>query len=130
MQPRPWTQPNAPTLAAPDGFMYLRLRIEDAWLTEEGAWVDIREAETVCLLSILGYLRWHAPLLMTGDPDGAGFAGPDAYLASRPLVAAIDAELTQRDQITAGSALAYLRAIGPAPWELATSRLKRKGTAR
>ena len=114
-------------MAEPDAFLHLRLRVTDAWLDESGAWQPITEASNVVLWSILGYLRWHAPALRDRDPEGAGVRDVDAYLATRPLVAAIDAELARRGEAPAGEALATLRAIGPAPWEIpAPSRIKRR----
>jgi hypothetical protein len=125
MEPRPWTQPLAPILPQPDRFLHMRLRVDDAWLTETGEWRSIREQTSVGLWSILGYLRWHVLVLMARDPDGAGFHEPDAYLASRPLCAAIDSELASRGEIPSGAALVTLRAIGGAPWELPVTRSRR-----
>jgi hypothetical protein len=124
MKPRSWTQPLAPVLQPPDRFLHLRLRVDDAWLTEAGEWRPVANEPSVGLWSILGYLRWHAPRLLAGDPDGAGFSGPDVYLASRPLWVAIDRELAGRGEIPAGSALMTLRAIGGAPWELPVARTR------
>jgi hypothetical protein len=131
MEPRPWTRPLAPILPNPDRFLHLRLRVRDAWLNESGEWGRIRDEASVGLWSVLGYLRWYAPLLMAWDPDGARFQDPDAYIASRPLVAAIDGELASRGEIVPGTALLTLRAIGGAPWELpaARSRKARRGHA-
>ncbi len=126
MEARTWTNPLPAPMAEPDAFLHLRLRVTDAWLDESGAWQPIVEASNVALWSILGYLRWHAPALRERDPGGAGVRDVDAYLASRPLVAAIDAELARRGETAPGDALATLRAIGAAPWELpAPSRVRR-----
>ena len=125
MDARSWTQPLPAPMAEPDAFLHLRLRVTDAWLAESGEWLAIAEAPSVVLWSILGYLRWHAPLLMAHDPDGAGFGDPDAYLASRPLCVAIDSELARRGEIPVGTALITLRAIGGAPWELPVGRSRR-----
>jgi hypothetical protein len=122
MEPRSWTQPLAPILAEPDRFLRLRLHVADAWLAETGEWRLISDEASVGLWSILGYLRWHAPLLMAHDPDAAGFGDPDAYLATRPLCVAIDSELARRGEIPVGTALMTLRAIGGAPWELPVGR--------
>lgn len=130
MKPRSWTQPLAPILPHPDLFLHLRLRVVDAWQTEAGEWRAIRDEASVGLWSIVGYLRWHAPLLMAQDPDAAGFGDPDAYLVSRPLWMAIDAELARRGEIPAGSALATLRAIGGAPWELPVVRRRAEAGTR
>ncbi len=127
MEARTWTSPLPAPMAEPDPFLHRRLRVADAWLDESGAWLPIAEASNVVLWSILGYLRWHAPALRDGDPDGAAAQDPDAYLGSRPLVAAIDAELARRGEAPSGEALATLRAIGTAPWEIpAPSRIKRR----
>ena len=115
-------------MAEPDAFLHLRLRVADAWLDESGAWQPIATASNVVLWSILGYLRWHAPALRERDLEGAVAMDVDAYLSSRPLVEAIDAELARRGETAPGDALATLRAIGPAPWEIpAPSRIKRRG---
>ncbi len=102
--------------------MHLRLMREDAWRDEAGAWESIPELASVELWSILGYLRWHAPALAAEDPISSTFADVDSYLASRPLVAAIDRELAARSEIAAGTALVVLRALGVAPWELPPRR--------
>jgi hypothetical protein len=102
--------------------MPARLRLSDSWLTSRGEWRLLRDERTVPLWTILGYLRWHAPTLMARDPDGHDFGDPYEYLASRPLVAAIDVELADRGAIEPGTALATLRAAGPVPWELAHGR--------
>ena len=126
MEARTWTSPLPAPMAEPDPFLHRRLLVADAWLDESGAWLPIAEASNVVLWSILGYLRWHAPALREQDPDGA--RDLDAWLATRPMVAAIDAELARRGEAPAGEALATLRAIGPAPWEIpAPSRIKRRG---
>lgn len=118
MDPRTWESPNPPVLAAPDRFLPARLLLDDAWLSPAGAWRPIGDVPTAGLWSILGYLRWHAPELRALDPDGDGQAGPDAFLGSRPLVRAIDAELARRGEIDPGEALVTLGGVGPAPWEL------------
>jgi hypothetical protein len=105
-------------MAAPDAFLYLRLRVTDAWLDQSGAWMPIAEAPSVVLWSVLGYLRWHGPTIQASDPDGAARRDVDGYLASRPLVSAIDAELARRGEVSAGAAIVTLRAIGAAPWEV------------
>jgi hypothetical protein len=122
MEPRSWTQPLAPTLPSPDAFLHLRLRVADAWLGEAGEWTAVAEMPSAGLWSVLGYLRWHGPSIAARDPQGADVRDVDAYLASRPLVAAIDAELAGRGEIRPGDALACLRAIGVAPWELPITR--------
>lgn len=119
MEARSWARPPAPRLAPPDAFLHRRLRLSDAWLTEPGEWRSLRDAETAELWTILGYLRWHAPALMARDPEAAAFADADRYLASRPLVAAIDAELSSRGESPPGEALLLIRSLGFAPWELA-----------
>ena len=127
MEARSWTQPLPAPMAEPDAFLHLRLRVTDAWLAESGEWLAIAEAPSVVLWSILGYLRWHGPAIRAMDSDGATFRDVDAYLASRPLIAAIDGELVRRGEVDGGEALAMLRAIGPAPWEIpAPSRIKRR----
>lgn len=118
MEPRPWSKQLGTRLAAPDAFMHRRLRLAGEWLTESGRWRAIAEEETAALWSILGYLRWNGPALMAQDPEAARFESPDAYLASRPLVAAIDGELARRGASAPGSALVLLRTLGMAPWEL------------
>ena len=129
MEARSWTQPLAPRMAAPDAFLHLRLRVTDAWLDESGAWLPIGEAPSVVLWSILGYLRWHGPTIQASDPEGAALRNVDRYLASRPLVGAIDEELTRRGGTEAGQAIAMLASIGAAPWEIpAPSRIKRRGS--
>jgi hypothetical protein len=122
MEPRSWTRPSAPVLAPPDAFLHLRLRVTDAWLADGGEWRALADLSTVELWSILGYLRWYAPALMASEVDAGAFAQPDAYLASRPLVGAIEAELVGRRAIAEGDALGCLRAVGAAPWELAAPR--------
>ena len=129
MDARSWTRPLPSPMASPDAFLHLRLRVTDAWLDERGEWLALEEAPSVVLWTILGYLRWHAPTIETADPEGAPFPDPDAYLASRPVVAAIDAELTRRGETTGGDALAMLRTIGPAPWEIPASRPIRRRRA-
>ena len=127
MEARSWTSPLPPLMAQPDAFLHLRMRVTDAWLDESGTWQRIGTARNVVLWSILGYLRWHAPALHAQDPEGAGVPDLDGYLASRPLFAAIDAELARRGEAPAGEALATLRTIGPAPWESpAPSRIRRR----
>jgi hypothetical protein len=127
MEARSWTSPLPPLMAQPDAFLHLRLRVADAWLDESGTWQRIGTARNVVLWSILGYLRWYAPALRAQDPEGASAPDLDGYLASRPLVAAIDAELARRGETPAGEALATLRTIGPAPWEIpAPSRIRRR----
>jgi hypothetical protein len=118
VEARSWTQPHPPVLAAPDAFLHLRLYLDDAWLNQTGEWIAVRDATTVELWSILGYLRWHAPTVKAQDPKGSPCPDSDGYLASRPLVAAIDAELARRGEIAVGEGLACLRAIGPSPWEM------------
>lgn len=131
MEARSWTQPLPSPLAEPDAFLHLRLRVTDAWLDEAGVWVSVAEAPTVLLWSILGYLRWHGPVIQASDPEGGASRDVDAYLASRPLVAAIDGELARRGEVEVGEALAMLRSIGPAPWEIpAPSRIKRRAARR
>jgi hypothetical protein len=118
-------------MAEPDAFLHLRLRVTDAWLAESGEWLQIEDAPSVVLWSILGYLRWHGPALLTTDASGDPATDVDGYLASRPLVAAIDGELAWRGECQVGEALAMLRAIGPAPWEVpAPSRIRRRTAAR
>jgi len=124
MEPRSWTQPLAPTLSPPDTFLHLRLRVADAWLGEAGEWAALVDMPSAELWSVLGYLRWHGPSLAARDPEGAGIRDVDAYLGSRPLVMAIDRELAVRGDIRPGDALACLRAIGVAPWELPVSRAR------
>jgi hypothetical protein len=127
MEARSWTQPLAPRMAAPDAFLHLRLRVTDAWLDESGEWLAIGETPSVVLWSVLGYLRWHGPTIQASDADGAAYRGVDAYLASRPLVAAIDRELAQRGETEPGGAVAMLASIGAAPWEIpAPSRITRR----
>jgi hypothetical protein len=130
MEARSWTQPLAPALSAPDAFLHRRLQLSDAWLGESGEWRAIEDEPSAALWSILGYLRWHGPGLMAQDPNSAAFAEPDAYLASRPLVSAIDAELARRAEAGQGQALALLRAIGLAPWELPADRSRRRAAGR
>ena len=130
MEARSWTQPHPPTLEAPDPFLHLRLELTDAWRTDAGEWRVIATEPAIGLWSILGYLRWHAPATQESDPVGAPFTDVDAYLASRPLVKAIDAELAQRGEIEAGEALERLRAIGLAPWELPVRRARRRASTR
>jgi hypothetical protein len=126
MEARPWTSPLAPAMRAPDAFLHLRLRVTDAWLAEDGEWRRIDAEPSAWLWSILGYLRWHAPVLARHDPAAVGYPGVDGYLASRPLVVAIDAVLAARGEISPGDALVHLRALGVAPWELpAASRRAR-----
>jgi hypothetical protein len=122
MEPRSWTQPLAPTLPPPDAFLHLRLRVIDAWLGEEGEWTPISQMTSAELWSVLGYVRWHGPSLAARDPEAEGIRNIDAYLASRPLVGAIDAQLAGRGEIRGGDALACLRAMGVAPWEVPGSR--------
>ena len=119
MEARSWDMPHPPVLGEPDPFLPARLRLSDSWLTSAGEWRLLRDEGTVPLWSVLGYLRWHAPTLMSREPDGIRFGDPYDFLASRPLVAAIDAELARRGACEPGTALATLRAAGPAPWELA-----------
>src|SRR3954452_4235994 len=119
MEARSWTQPLPTRMAAPDAFLHLRLRVRDAWLDESGEWLSIAEAPSVVLWSILGYLRWHGPTIQASDPAGAGHRAVDAFLASRPLVAAIDEALAARGETESGEALVMLRSIGTAPWEIA-----------
>lgn len=129
MEARSWTQPLAPRMAAPDAFLHLRLRVTDAWLDESGEWVAIGEAPSVVLWSILGYLRWHGPTIQASDLEGAAFRDVDRYLASRPLVAAVDGELARRGETDRGEALTMLASIGSAPWEIpAPSRIRRRGS--
>jgi hypothetical protein len=109
-------------LGEPDPFLPARLRLSDSWLTSTGEWRLLRDEGTVPLWSVLGYLRWHAPTLMRREPDGLRFGDPYDYLASRPLVVAIDAELARRGACEPGMVLATLRAAGSAPWELAPDR--------
>jgi hypothetical protein len=123
MDARPWSL--GPALPAPDAFLHLRLRVGDAWLGETGEWRSLADEEIAALWSILGYLRWHAPVLRARDPEGSGFRDADSYLSSRPLVAAIDAELTRRGACAAGAALTMLRAMGLAPWELPAQPARR-----
>src|SRR3954468_12709593 len=118
MDARSWTQSHPPVLSSPDAFLHLRLRVDDAWLLDTGEWRPIADETSAALWTILGFLRWHAPVLMSGDPDASRFTSVDAYLASRPLVVAVDADLARRGEIEAGMALTYLRAMGPAPWEV------------
>src|SRR4051794_8492682 len=105
MEARSWSRPFAPKLPPPDPFLHLRLRVDDVWLLESGEWVPIRDETTVGLWSILGYLRRHAPLLMGRDSEAREVDDADDYLASRPLVIAIDAELGARGEIETGKAL-------------------------
>src|SRR5262245_15448023 len=122
MEPCSWTQPLAPTLPPPDAFLHLRLRVTDVWLGEGGAWTAVAEMPSAELWSVLGYLRWHGPSLAAQDAEGAGMRDVDAYLVSRPLWIALDGELAERGEIRRGEALACLRAIGVAPWELPVTR--------
>ena len=127
MEARTWTSPLPAPMAEPDPFLHRRLLVVDAWLDESGAWLPITEAPNVMLWSILGYLRWHAPALRAQGPGEADARDLDAWLGSRPLVSAIDGELSSRGEAPAGEALATLRAIGPAPWEIpAPSRIRRR----
>lgn len=87
----------------------------------------ISHEPSASLWSILGYLRWYAPALMARDREAGTCAAPDDYLASRPLVAAIDAELARRGEVATGGALALLRAVGLAPWELPERRRRQAG---
>ena len=113
----------------PDTFLHLRLRQSDAWLDESGEWLPIGAAPNVMLWSILGYLRWHGPAIRDRDPQGTSHRDVDSYLVSRPLVAAIDAELARRGEAAPGETLATLRAIGPAPWEIPSpTPVRRRGT--
>ncbi len=130
MDARSWTQPHSPTLAPPDPFLHRRLLVTDAWRADSGEWVAINDESSAGLWSILGYLRWHAPTIVAADPAGAAFADPDSYLASRPLVQAIDAELARRGDVAAGEALLRLRSLGLAPWELPARRSRRRAAAR
>jgi hypothetical protein len=114
-------------MAAPDAFLHLRLRVTDAWLDESGEWVVIEDASSVVMWSILGYLRWHGPTIQASDAEGTAHRVVDSYLASRPLVAAIDGELARRGEIERGQALVMLASIGAAPWEIpAPSRIRRR----
>jgi len=124
MEPRSWTQPLASTMPPPDAFLHLRLRVADAWLGNDGAWTAVADMTSPELWSVLGYLRWHGPSLAVRDPEGAGIRDVDVYLGSRPLVAAIDRELAGRGDIRGGDALACLRAMGVAPWELPVGRTR------
>ena len=128
MEPRSWTQPLAPSMPPPDAFLHLRLRVADAWLGEDGGWAAIADMTSAELWSVLGYLRWHGPSLAARDPEGVGMRDVDAYLASRPLWLALDAELADRGEIRRVEALACLRAVGIAPWELParTTRSRRR----
>jgi hypothetical protein len=127
MEARSWTQPLSPRMAAPDAFLHLRLRVTDAWLDEAAEWVPIAEAPSVALWSILGYVRWHGPTIQASDAEGATHRSVDAYLASRPLVIAIDAELARRGETEPGRALVLLRSVGAAPWEIpAPTRIRRR----
>jgi hypothetical protein len=128
MEARSWTSPLAAPMPQPDAFLHLRLRVTDAWLDQSGAWLPIPDAPTVVLWSILGYLRWHGPALQASDSEGAAYGVVDVYLESRPLVAAIDAELARRGAAEKGEALTMVRSIGTAPWEIpAPSRIRRRG---
>lgn len=125
MEPRSWTRPLAPALPPPDAFLHLRLRVGDAWRGDAGEWTAIGDMTSAELWSVLGYLRWHGPSLAARDPEGAGIRDIDAYLGSRPLVAAIDGALAARGEIRPGDALVCLRAIGVAPWELPVGTKRR-----
>jgi hypothetical protein len=129
MNARSWAQPLAPALASPDRFMHLRLMRDEAWLNEGGTWQPILGLASVELWSILAYLRWHAPVLGAQDRTSSDHADLDAYLVSRPLVGAIDRELAARGEITSGTALVVLRALGVAPWELPPRRSARRRAA-
>jgi hypothetical protein len=118
MEPRSWTQPLAPAMPPPDLFLHLRLRVGDAWLGEDGEWTPIAAMTSAELWSVLGYLRWHGPSLAAHDPAAEGVRDVDSYLGSRVLWIALDGELAARGDIRPGEALACLRAIGVAPWEL------------
>jgi hypothetical protein len=127
MEPRSWTQPLPRPLAPPDAFLHRRLGVADAWLSESGEWRLISEEPSASLWSVLGYLRWYAPVLMAQDHQQSRTTSPDEYLRSRPLVAAIDAELARRGETAVGQALVLLGAIGLAPWELPESRRRQAG---
>jgi len=126
MNARSWTQPLAPALAPPDRFMHLRLLRDDAWLNDAGTWQSISELPSVDLWSILGYLRWHAPALAAQEAMTSGNTDLDAYLVARPLVRAIDHELTERGEIAPGTALVFLRALGVVPWEVPPRTIGRR----
>ncbi len=117
MNPRSWTAPHPQPLRAPDPFLHRRLLLTDAWLAEDGTWRPLHAAESAELWSILGYVRWFAPALLGRAADRGPGPEPDAWLASRPLVEAIDRELARRGEIEPGTALDLLRALGLAPWE-------------
>jgi hypothetical protein len=131
MEARSWAQPLPPQMTSPDAFLHLRLSVADAWRDESGEWLAVSDLPTVALWSILGYLRWHGPMIQAVDGEGASHRDVDGYLASRPLVAAIDQELARRGMTERGDALAMVRAIGPAPWEIpAASRIRRRTSRR
>ena len=90
--------------------MSSRLEVADRWLTETGRWQLIREQHAGRLWALLEYLRRHASTLMAQD-RAMSRGDSDAWLASRPLVRAIDAELAVRGQGAPGTALATLRSM-------------------
>jgi hypothetical protein len=129
MEARSWNRPGSPVLTPPDAFLVRRLQLDDAWLDANGQWRRVVDLDSVELWSILGYLRWHAPALVAMDPGAGVRRGPDDWLASQPLVAAVERELVSRGAVSAGLALASVRALGAAPWELpdAYRRTVRRG---
>src|SRR3954465_1246786 len=127
MEARSWTQPLPARMAPPDPFLHLRLRQADAWLDESGVWQPVADTPSGVLWATRGYLRWHGPTILASDAEGAGYGDVDPYLASRPLVVAIDAELARRGETGVGEALGMLRVIGAAPWEIpASTRIRRR----
>ena len=130
MEPRSWTEPLPRPLAPPDAFMHRRLAVTDAWLSESGEWRAISDEPSASLWSVLGYVRWYAPVLMAQDHQASRTISPDEYLRCRPLVAAIDAELARRGEVAVGQALVLLGAIGLAPWELPGPGRRRAGRSR
>jgi hypothetical protein len=110
--------------------MHRRLALSDSWLSDSGEWRVITDEPSESLWSILGYLRWYAPVLIAQDQQAPPTTGPDEYLRSRPLVSAIDAELARRGEVAVGEALALLGAMGLAPWELPEPRRRQAGASR
>ena len=102
----------------------------DAWRTDSGEWRTISSEPTSSLWSILGYLRWHAPAIAASDSASSAFPDMGAYLASRPLVIAVDTELARRGECEPGEAIVQLRVLGLAPWELPREYARRRTSMR
>jgi hypothetical protein len=100
--------------------MAARLELADRWLDGHGRWQPLSELDAGRLWGLLVYLRSHAPVLMAQD-RGRTTGDPGAWLASRPLVIGLDAELATRGDCDRGQALDTLRVLGLAPWERRTS---------